>query len=95
MIQGERSLPLSTVALVFGALSLPLAFARHLCSLAVVLAFYGLVFGLWGQRRAARHLLRYTAKSVRRAQWGLRLSAVGLLAALLMWALWASGALLS
>ena len=58
MKQEERNLPLSTIALLFGGLSIPLAFTRHLCSFAVVLGVYAMLFGFWGQRRAARHLLR-------------------------------------
>jgi hypothetical protein len=93
--QEERNLPLSTVTLVFGGLSIPLAFARHLCSLAVVLGVYAILFGLWGQRRSARHLLRYTAGSVKRARIGLRLAIVGTACALVMWALWATNWLLT
>lgn len=91
--QDER-LPLSTAALVLGALSVPLAFAGHLCSLALVLGIYGAGLGYWGQRRAARHLLRYSPASARRARLGLRLGLAGAGLSLLMWALWASGALL-
>lgn len=93
MKQPEKRLPLSTVTLVFGALSLPLAFAGHLCSLAVVLSAYGIGFGLWGRRLTARHLLRYTDRSVRRSRLGLRLSLAGMCCGLVMWVLWASGAL--
>lgn len=95
MKQEEKNLPLSTVALVFGTLSIPLAFARHLCSLAVVLGVYAMLFGFWGQRRAAKHLLRYTAKSVKRALWGARLAIIGTLFAIVMWVLWASNWLLA
>ena len=95
MKQEERNLPLSTVAMIFGGLSIPLAFTRHLCSLALVLAVYAVVFGLWGQRRSAKHLLRYTAKSIGRAKLGLRLGLVGGLSALVMWVLWATNWLLT
>lgn len=95
MKQEEKRLPLSTVTLVFGALSIPLAFTGHLCSLAVVLGMYSTAFGWWGQRRASRHLLRFTAASIRRARIGMRLGIAGTACALAMWALWASNMLLS
>ncbi|MBK8227968.1 MAG: hypothetical protein IPK70_12455 [Flavobacteriales bacterium] len=94
MKQDERRLPLSTVTLVFGALSVPLAFAGHLCSLALVLGLYAIAFGWWGQRRARKHLLRYTAASVKRSRLGMRLAFFGSGAAIVMWVLWASNALL-
>lgn len=94
MKQEERPLPLSTVTLVFGALSIPLAFAGHLCSLAVVLGAYALAMGWWGRRRAERHLLRYTPASIKRARLGFQLAAVGTACAVVMWALWASNVLL-
>jgi len=93
--QEERNLPLSTIALLFGGLSIPLAFTRHLCSFAVVLGVYAMLFGFWGQRRAARHLLRYTAKSVKRARLGARLAVIGTACAILMWILWATNWLLT
>jgi hypothetical protein len=94
MKQEEVHLPFSTVVLVFGALSIPLAFAAHLCSLAVVLSLYAIGFGLWGQRRARRHLLRYSTKSTARARLGTRLGLVGGACGTLMWVLWASNVLL-
>lgn len=93
MKQAERNLPFSMVALLFGALSIPLAFARHLVSLAVVLGVLAIVLSTWGKRMNARHLLRYTAVSAKRAVWGFRLGVVGTLCALVMWALWASNTL--
>lgn len=87
-------LPLSTVTLVFGALSLPFAFARHLVSLAVVLAVLAILFGAWGQRRAARQLLRYTDTSVRHARAGQRMGLAGLAFAVVMWVLWRTNVLL-
>lgn len=95
MKQEERNLPLSTVALVFGGLSIPLAFARHLCSLALVLGVYAMLFGFWGQRRAAKHLLRYTTKSVKRARLGMRLAMIGTICAIVMCVLWATNWLLT
>ena len=93
MKQTELNLPLSTVTLIFGALSIPLAFARHLVSLALVLAVLALVFGLWGIRMNDRHLLRYTATSGKRAKLGFRLAGVGALCSLVMWVLWATNSL--
>ncbi len=95
MKQEERNLPLSAVGLVFGALSIPLAFTRHLCSLALILGLYAVVFGLWGKYRAGKHLLRYTPRSVARARMGFRLGAIGGACALIMWLLWATNWLLS
>jgi len=95
MKQEEKRLPLSTVTLVFGAVSIPLAFVGHLCSLAVVLGVYAAAFGWWGQRRASRHLLRYTASSIKHSRNGMRLGIVGTACGLVMWALWASNILLS
>jgi hypothetical protein len=95
MKQEERNLPLSLVCLIFGGLSIPLAFARHLVSLALVLGILAIAFGLWGQRKNARHLLRYTSTSAKRATRGLRLGLIGTACALVMWVLWASNFLLS
>lgn len=93
MNQEEKYLPLSTVSLVFGVLSIPLAFAGHLCSLAVVLGALAIAFGGWGTHRAKRHLLRYTVKSAGRARQGLRLGIIGTVCAVIMWVLWATNTL--
>jgi uncharacterized membrane protein YccF (DUF307 family) len=93
MKQEEKNLPLSMVALVFGGSSIPLAFARHLVSLAFVLGILALAFGLWGDRQQAKHLLRYTAASIRRAKLGVKLAIVGTACSLVMWVLWASNVL--
>ncbi len=95
MKQPEKKLPLSTAALVMGALSVPLAFAWHLCSLAVVLGVYATVAGLWGRRRATKHLLIYSATSQSYALWGMRLGLLGLVLASIMWLLWATNWLLT
>lgn len=95
MKQEERNLPLSTVAMVFGALSIPLAFVGHLCSLAVVLGVYAILFGHWGKRRARKHLFRYTEASVKRAIRGMRMGCIGTALGIVMWVLWASNWLLS
>ena len=93
MKQEEKNLPLSWVALLFGGLSIPLAFARHLVSLAVVLGILALLFGLWGRQKNARHLLRYTADSAKRGNLGFKLASVGTACALVMWVLWATNTL--
>ena len=93
MKQEEKNLPLSMVTLIFGGGSIALAFARHLVSLSLVLAILALVFGAWGERKQARHLLRYTSVSVRRARIGFKLALVGALFSLVMWVLWASNVL--
>ncbi|MEO8588064.1 MAG: hypothetical protein ABI432_01750 [Flavobacteriales bacterium] len=90
----EKNLPLSTVCLIFGVLSIPLAFAGHLVSLAVVLGLLAVGFGFWGGRKAEKHLLRYTAVSIKRARRGLRLGLIGMACAIVMWVLWASNVLL-
>ncbi len=93
MKQEEKNLPLSTVALIFGGLSIPLAFARHLVSLALVLGVLAIAFGYWGSGRSARHLLRYTASSSSRAKWGFKLGLIGTACALVIWVLWATNSL--
>ncbi len=94
MKQDEKDLPLSMVGMIFGVLSIPLAFAGHLVSLAVVVGVLAISFGFWGTRKAERHLLRYTATSVKRARRGFRLGLIGTGCALVMWVLWASNLLL-
>lgn len=94
MKQDERNLPLSLVSLVLGGLSIPLAFARHLVSLALILGVMAIAFGLLGTRSNGRHVLRYTAKSVKRASLGMKLGVSGTLCAVVMWFLWASNVLL-
>lgn len=94
MDQASKDLPLSMVTLVFGALSIPLAFARHLVSLAVVVGVLAIVFGLWGKRKQAKQLLRYTPGSIERMHLGFRLAVAGTTCAVVMWVLWATNALL-
>ena len=93
MEERGRNLPLSTVSLVFGALSIPLAFAAHLVSLALVLGLLAMAFGAWGRKRSGTGAT-FTLKSTERAQRGLRLGAIGTGCALLMWVLWATNTLL-
>lgn len=96
MIPSEaKSLPLSTVTFVFGILSVPLAFARHLVSLALVLAVLAVLMGWWGRHRMVGLGLQYTARSMRRSTWGFKAGLVGLVASLVMWVLWRSNVLLT
>ncbi len=89
-----KRLPLSTVTLVFGVLSVPLAFARHLCSLAFVLGVLAIAFALWGRGRQGHPMRRYTAVSLRRSMMGFRAALVGTACAVVMWMLYATNALL-
>lgn len=95
MKQEERNLPLSMVCFIFGVLSIPLAFAGHLVSLAVILGVLAASFGFWGKRKADKHILRYTAVSVKRAQRGFRFGLIGTACAIVMWVLWATNVLLA
>ncbi|MBL8003391.1 MAG: hypothetical protein JNL05_15665 [Flavobacteriales bacterium] len=89
-----KRLPLSTVTLVFGMLSVPLAFARHLCTLAFVLGVLAVAFALWGRGRQGHPLRRYTAVSLKRSHLGLRAGVVGTACAVVMWVLYATNAIL-
>lgn len=84
-----RNLPFSMAALVMGGLSIPLAFARHLVSLALVMALLALVLAGVGRRKARRSPQKFTSASVQRASRAWRLALVGAAVAVLMWALWA------
>lgn len=88
-----RHLPLSLVTLVFGMLSIPLAFLRHLCVPAAIMGVLALAFHGWGRWRIARGGA-YTPLSLARSMWGRRLAAVGTACALAMWVLWWTGVLL-
>lgn len=89
-----KRLPLSTVTLVFGVLSVPLAFARHLCTLAFVLGLLAVAFALWGKGRQGHPMRRYTEVSLKRSGMGLRAGIVGTACAVLMWVLYATNAIL-
>lgn len=89
----EPRLPLAQVTFVFGVLSIPFAFLRHLCSLAVVLGVLAIAFHYWGRRRERLRSGHSTA-SLRTSARGVRLAWTGTACALLMWVLWASGILL-
>lgn len=90
-----KPLPLSTVTLIFGVLSVLLAFARHLVSLALVLAILAVVFGWWGRHRVVGLGLQFTPDSIRRSQWGFRAGLIGLAASAVMWVLWRTNVLLT
>lgn len=89
---GDKRLPLALVTLVFGALSIPLAFARQLCVPALIMALLAIAFHLAGRALQRKH--GYSAGSIKRSLWGARLAMVGGASALAMWILWATGALL-
>ncbi|QQR86472.1 MAG: hypothetical protein IPJ76_18105 [Flavobacteriales bacterium] len=91
-MNAEKHLPLSMVTLIFGVLSVLLAFAVHLVSLAVVLALMAVAFGFWGRFRAKGR--SYSQMSLKRSRWGLRAGLVGLACSAVMWWLWASNILL-
>ena len=85
MSAGRR--PFRITSLVMGLLSVPLAFARHLVSLALVLAVLSLLLNGTGA------LLRRGSgsRTTRLAGWS---AVLGLVSSLVMWGLWASGVLL-
>lgn len=87
-------LPLSKVTLIFGVLSVPLAFLRHLVSLAVVLAVLAIVLGLMGRWLQRKHPSRYAKASLGHGTLGLRAGLAGLACAVVMWWLWATNTLL-
>lgn len=88
----ERRLPLSQVTLVFGILSVVLAFVRHLCVPASIMGVLAIVFHLWGRRKQLGG--SYSAQSVKWSQLGFRLALAGTAASIVMWVLWATNALL-
>lgn len=87
-----RNLPLSMVTLVFGVLSIPLAFARQLCVPALIMGVLAIAFHLVGRNRQRSGA--FTGASVKRSLLGFRLALAGSGCALLMWVLWATGVLL-
>ena len=87
-----KPLPMSMVTLIFGVLSVPLAFAVHLVSVAAVLASLAVAFGCWGRFWAKGR--DYSDASLKRSRWGLRAGLIGLFCAVVMWWLWASNILL-
>lgn len=91
-MKAGKNVPLSMVTLVFGALSIPLAFARQLCVPALIMGLLAMAFRLWGQRKQSAGT--YTAGSIKRSRLGFKLAVVGSICAVVMWVLWGSGTLL-
>lgn len=89
----SRRLPLSVVTLVFGVLSVPLAFVRHLCVPATIMALLAIAFHAWGNWMIARGK-GYSAKSIRHSAFGFKLAMGGAACGILMWVLWGTGFLL-
>ncbi len=85
----KRNLPLSLVTLVFGVLSVPLSFARHLVSLALVLAVLAILFGVLGRMLVHRRPGIYTSSSIQHSRWGTWLAVLGLALSIVLWILWA------
>ena len=90
----EKPIPLNIVTFIFGTLSVPLAFLRHLCSLAVVLGLLAIAFALWGKWYAGKHPSKFSLKSLKRMRIGGYAGSIGLLAGIVMWMLWATNYLL-
>ena len=88
----ERHLPFSTVTLIFGILSVPLAFARHLVSLALVLAVLSIALALVGRWLARKHT--YAPSSLKRSRIGFLSGIIGAVCSMALWWLWASNILL-
>ena len=88
-----RKLPLSMVTLVFGGLSIPLAFARHLCVPATIMALLAIAFHFWGRWMLKRGR-GYSPKSLRRSTLGFKLALAGAACGITMWVLWATNVLL-
>lgn len=80
------------VTLVFGVLSIPLAFARQLCAPALIMGVLAIVFYMMGRRIQRKNA--YSPDSIKRSALGSKLALVGSVCALAMWVLWATGALL-
>ena len=88
----QDRLPLSTVTLVFGALSIPLAFTRQLCVPALLMGLLAIGFHYLGKLKQRKST--YDPNSVKRSRLGFSLALAGTASALAMWALWGTGALL-
>ncbi|MEO8734459.1 MAG: hypothetical protein ABI373_09015 [Flavobacteriales bacterium] len=87
----QRDLPLSMVTLVFGILSIPLAFARQLCVPALIMGLLAIGFYLWGRRK--QKVGGYSSGSLKRSSLGFKLALVGSACSLMMWVLWATNSL--
>lgn len=88
----QRDLPLSMVTLVFGVLSIPLAFARQLCVPALIMAVLAIGFYRWGRRKQKART--YSTGSLKRSSLGFKLAVVGSVCSLTVWILWATNVLL-
>ncbi|MBS1546966.1 MAG: hypothetical protein JST38_07380 [Bacteroidetes bacterium] len=88
----ENELPLNLVTLAFGALSIPLAFARQLCVPALIMGLLAIAFHAWGRRKQKK--AAWSLASVKRSLLGFKLAVAGSICALAMWVLWATGVLL-
>lgn len=91
-MKDQRSLPLSMVTLVFGVLSIPLAFARQLCAPALIMGMLAIGFYLVGRSMQRKKV--HSPVSIKRSALGFKLALVGSVCALAMWVLWGTGALL-
>lgn len=89
---GARDLPLSMVTLVFGVLSIPLAFAVQLVVPAAIMALLSILFHGWGRWKAKQ--ATYSTHSLKRSRTGFHTACIGLACAIVMWVLWASNVLL-
>ncbi len=87
----EKEQPLARVTLVFGALSIPLAFAWQLCVPAFIMGILAIGFHLWGRRKQESN---WSLASTGRSRLGFKLALVGSVCAGSFWALWATGVLL-
>ncbi len=94
MTYPRRNLPFSKVALIFALLGLPMAFTRHLVSLALVLGILAIALGGWGTWRAHRSMDDYFPIGIKRAAWSMKLGILGVLLSTVMWLLWATNTLL-
>lgn len=85
--------PLSLVAVIFAGLSVPLAFARHLVALALVLGILALICAAIGRTISGRAPERYGTAGSMRLKWAFRLGTLGSTSAVLIWVLWRKGML--
>ncbi len=81
------------MTLVFGALSIPLAFARQLCVPAAIMALLAILFNAWGGWMLKRGR-GYSPQSLRRSSLGFKLALAGGICAVAMWILWSTNVLL-
>lgn len=83
---------MNVVTLVFGGLSIPLAFARQLCVPALIMGLLAIAFHMWGRGKQKQGT--WSEGSVKRSRLGFKLAMAGGICALAMWVLWATGVLL-